>query len=81
MDGVTETVATVPVPVEPPDDTVTVAVPCWPSLSAVIVATPVETPVTRPLEDTVAIVVSELRHVIVRPDSGFPVASRSVATS
>jgi hypothetical protein len=59
--------------------TVTDAVPVFPSLLAVIVAEPAETPVTRPLEATVAIDAFELDHVTVRSDSTVPLASRNVA--
>jgi hypothetical protein len=47
--------------------TVTLAVPLFPSLVAVIVAEPAATPVTTPLDETVAIPVLELDHVTARP--------------
>src|SRR5207244_4238923 len=59
--------------------TVTVAVPLWPSLVAVIVAEPATFPVTSPLQLTVATAVSHLAHVTTRPDNGLPLASLSVA--
>jgi hypothetical protein len=52
-----------------------------PSLKAVIIALPVEIPVTRPLVDTVATLVFELPQVMARSDSGFPEPSRGVAVS
>jgi hypothetical protein len=61
--------------------TVTEAVPLFPSLVAVIVAEPAATPVTTPLDDTVAIPVFELAHVTVRPESTAPFASYVVAVS
>jgi hypothetical protein len=61
--------------------TVTLAVPLLPSLVAVIVAEPAATPVTTPLDDTVAIPVLELDHVTVRPVSTLLFASRVVAVS
>src|SRR2546429_198844 len=69
--------------VGPADGGVTVmaAVPLCPSLVAVIVAEPATTPVTSPLELTVATAVLLLDHVIVRPDSGLPFASFGVAVS
>ena len=67
----------------PPVATVTVAeaVPVFPSLVAVIVAEPAATPVTTPLEDTVAMPVLELDHVTARPVSTLLFASRIVAVS
>jgi len=59
--------------------TVTVAVPLFPSLVAVIVAVPAATPVTTPLADTVATVVALELHVTVRPVSTLPFASFVVA--
>ena len=61
--------------------TVTLAVPLFPSLVAVIVAEPVATPETTPLDDTVAIPVLELDHVTARPVSTLLFASRVVAVS
>jgi hypothetical protein len=61
--------------------TVTVAVPLFPSLVAVMVAVPAATPVTNPLPFTVAIVALLLAHVIVRPVSVFPAESFGVAVS
>jgi hypothetical protein len=60
---------------------VIVAVPVFPSLVAVIVADPGDTPVTDPLEFTVAIPVALLLQVMVRPVSTFPAGSRVVALS
>jgi hypothetical protein len=60
---------------------VTLAVPLFPSLVAVIVAEPAATPVTTPLDDTVAIPVLELDHVSARPVSTLLFASRAVAVS
>src|SRR5436190_983 len=69
--------------VAPGDGGVTVmaAVPLCPSLMAVIVAEPATTPLTSPLELTVATAVLLLDHAIVRPDSGLPAASFGVAVS
>ena len=61
--------------------TVTVARPLYPSLVAVIVAEPIARPVTRPLGYTTATVGSLLRQVTVRPVSGLPLASFTVAVS
>src|SRR5690349_22764983 len=62
--------------------TLTVAVPLWPSLVAVIVTgPPAPTPVTRPLEFTLAMVLSLDCHVMTRPVSGLPFASLGVAVS
>src|SRR2546422_1073760 len=44
-------------------DTVTAAVPLWPSLVAVIVTAPTATPVTRPLAETVATALLPVVHV------------------
>src|SRR5207244_11733163 len=57
------------------------AVPLCPSLMAVIIAEPATTPLTSPLELTVATAVLLLDHAIVRPDSGLPAASFGVAVS
>src|SRR3989441_845448 len=59
-------------------DTVTAAVPLWPSLVAVIVVDPTARPVTSPLADTVATARLELAHVTARPASTFPAASFGV---
>src|SRR2546422_7478028 len=62
--------------------TVTVAVPLWPSLVAVIVTGPPgPAPVTSPLPFTVAIVLSLDCQVMTRPVNGLPFASRGVAVS
>src|SRR5689334_9130734 len=62
--------------------TLTVAVPLWPSLVAVIVTgPPAPTPVTSPLPFTVAIVLSLEDQTIVRPVNGLPFASLGVAVS
>src|SRR5207249_6986449 len=61
--------------------TVTLAVPLFPSLVAVIVADPAATPVTSPAADTVAIAVFELVHATPRPVSTFPAPSFGVALS
>src|SRR6058998_671354 len=60
--------------------TVTVALPLCPSLIAVIVTAPTATPVTSPLL-TIAIPGALDVHVIERPGSGLPFASRGVAVS
>jgi hypothetical protein len=59
--------------------TVTVAVPVFPSLVAVIVAVPSATPVTTPLVETIAIEAPLVVHVTVRPVSVVPFASFVVA--
>src|SRR2546422_10995296 len=61
--------------------TVMADVPLCPSLVAVMVAEPTVTPVTRPLELTVATEVLLLDQLTVRPDNGFPFASFGVAVS
>src|SRR5207244_610343 len=61
--------------------TVTIAVPIFPSLVAVIVTPPTARPVTSPLPETLAIVVSLLVQVTTRPVSGAPFASFGVAVS
>src|SRR6184192_4171030 len=61
--------------------TVMLELPLWPSLVAVIVAAPVATAVTRPLEPTVATAPVELVHTTPRPVSGLPFASFGVAVS
>src|SRR5438094_529934 len=69
--------------VAPADGGVTVMAdgPLCPSLVAVIVAEPATTPLTSPLELTVATELSLLDHVIVRPVSALPLASFGVAVS
>src|SRR5947209_14107317 len=66
-----------------PDTVVTViaAVPLLPSLVAVIVAVPTACAVTSPVALTVATAWLALAHVMVRPESGLPLASRGVAVS
>ena len=59
----------------------TVAVPFFPSLVAVIVAEPAALPVTSPVVFTVAIDVLPLVQVTARPASGLPLASFGVAVS
>ncbi len=61
--------------------TVIALVAVLPSLAAVIVALPAATPVTSPLELTVAFVMSELDHVTARPVSTLPLASFVTALS
>src|SRR5437764_13289290 len=61
--------------------TVTVALPAFPSLVAVIVAEPAALLVTRPLGLTVATAVLLLPHVTVRPVSALPAESFGVAVS
>jgi hypothetical protein len=61
--------------------TVSVAEPVLLSLVATMFAVPAAFAVTRPLVLTVAMVVFELLHVMVRPVKVFPLASRSVATA
>src|SRR5437667_12752553 len=61
--------------------TVTVAVPLFPSLVAVIVAVPATTPVTSPLVETLATVEALDAHVTVRPGSEFPTESCGVAVN
>ena len=60
--------------------TVTAAVPLFPSLVAVMVAVPGATAVTKPLAETVATAVA-LEDQVTGRGSGFPSASRGVATS
>jgi hypothetical protein len=62
-------------------ETVRLAVPLFPSLVAMIVAEPAATPVTTPLDDTVAMPVLELNHVTARPVSTLLFASYAVAVS
>src|SRR3954469_20465392 len=61
--------------------TVRPAVPCAPSLVAVIVAFPAATPLTSPLADTVAAAVLLDAHVTERPDRSAPLLSFGVAVS
>src|SRR5438094_5082701 len=61
--------------------TVTVALPAFPSLVAVIVAEPAALLVTRPLGLTVATAVLLLAHVTARPVSALPAESFGVAVS
>jgi len=61
--------------------TVTLEVPLFPSVAAVIVAEPAATPVTSPLALTVAADGVELDHVTTRPDKAFPFESLGVAVS
>src|SRR2546425_305862 len=62
-------------------DTVTAAVPPFPSRGAVAVASPPATPATTPLSVTVAAARLLDAHVTTRPDSGVPLASCGVAVS
>jgi hypothetical protein len=55
--------------------------PVFPSLVAVTVAEPAATPLTSPVDDTVATEPFDVVHVMERPVRTFPLASRSVATS
>src|SRR6266699_2098978 len=57
------------------------ALALFPSLVAVILAEPTPAAVTSPLPFTVATPGASLDQVIVRPESGFPLASSSVAVS
>src|SRR5690606_23155109 len=61
--------------------TVTCALPLVPPLAAVIVALPGATPVTTPLDETVATVVSELDQVTGRLLRTLPAASLTSAVS
>src|SRR6266516_7747077 len=61
--------------------TVIAVLPLLPSLVAVMVAVPAASAVTSPLPFTVATPGASLDQVIVRPESGFPLASSSVAVS
>src|SRR5712691_2766440 len=61
--------------------TVTAALPALPSLVAIIVTAPAATPVTRPVEDTVAVAGALDAHVVVRPESTLPAASIGLAAS
>jgi hypothetical protein len=62
-------------------DTVNVARPVWPSLTAEIVAVPAAIAVTSPVATTDATLASELCQVTLRPPSVFPLESRSVAVA
>lgn len=55
--------------------TVTVAVPLFPPAVAVIVAEPAATPLTTPDEETVAVEVEALCHVVVTVEQFTPVTS------
>src|SRR2546421_1027888 len=61
--------------------TVTVDVPLFPELVAVIVAVPADTPTTEPWLLTVATLVALLAKLIAAPSTGLPFASLAVATS
>src|SRR5947199_83486 len=61
--------------------TVAVAVALFPSLMAVMVAEPAATPVTRPVEETVAVAGALDVQVIARPESTVPAASFRLAAS
>jgi hypothetical protein len=61
--------------------TVAVALPVFPSLVAVIVAVPLDTPVTAPAAETVATAALLVLHVTARPVSTVPFASFVVADS
>src|SRR5919198_3824722 len=61
--------------------TVTLTVPLFPSLVAVIVAAPAATAVTRPVAETEAIPGALLAQVTGRPVSVFPAESLAVAAS
>src|SRR6266516_6798538 len=61
--------------------TVIAALPLLPSLAAVMLAVPAASAVTSPLPFTVATPGASLDQVIVRPESGLPLASSSVAVS
>ena len=61
--------------------TFTIRVAVFPSDVAVIVTWPAATPVTRPAVLTVAMLVFDVDHVIVRFESALPFASRAVAKS
>src|SRR5712691_6937575 len=62
-------------------ETVTTQVPLWPSQVAVTLAVPTATPLTSPLELTVAATVLSLAQVMVRPLSVLPLPSLGVAVS
>src|SRR6266568_2282775 len=61
--------------------TVIAALPLLPSLAAVMLAVPAASAVTSPLPFTVATPGASLDQVIVRPESGLPLASSGVAVS
>src|SRR6266480_1017113 len=61
--------------------TVTVAVAVFPSLVAVIVALPADTPRARPLMLTVATAGLSVAHVMTRPASGLPAESIAAAVN
>src|SRR5207245_5272886 len=60
---------------------VTAALPVTPSLVAVIVTAPAATPVTSPVDETVAVAGALDTQVIARPDSTAPAASFGLAAS
>jgi hypothetical protein len=64
-----------------PGVTVMPAVPIWPSLVAVMVVDPSDTPVTNPLPLTLATEGDPLDQVILRPGSWAPAASLGMAVS
>jgi hypothetical protein len=61
--------------------TVNAAFPVWPSLEALIVAVPGPMAAISPVAATDAMLEFELCHVTVRPESGLPPASLSVAVA
>src|SRR5262245_13683462 len=65
----------------PPVTTVTLALPVMPSLVALIVVVPPATPVTRPVDDTDAVLGATDAQVTIRPVRMFPCASFGVAVS
>src|SRR6266581_3318290 len=79
--GAAPVTVTAEVPLCPSLVAVIAAVPLCPSLVAVIVAEPATTPLTSPLELTVATEVLLLDQLIVRPVSGLPLTSFGVAVS
>ena len=62
-------------------ETVTLAVPLFPSLVAVIVAAPAPIPVTSPFPSTLAAPLLPLAQLTLRPVSTLPAESIVVATS
>src|SRR5207244_6393921 len=61
--------------------TLSVALPLWPPLLAVMVTDPAVTPVTSPLPLTVAMLLLLDDQLMARPVNGLPLASRGVAVS
>src|SRR5215218_5024689 len=61
--------------------TVMLDVPLFPSQVALIVAVPPPSPLTRPVDDTVATEGALVAHVKLRPGSNSPSASSAVAVS